>query len=104
MYRISRLLSMRYVAMQSVMLIQRWYRRCLARLEVRRRTTWHIFTSLEYCSEQDQLRVCCSKRKFLNLRMYTVFNFQLYNFFNDMMHLMGDRESPTLKPIFQHCK
>ena len=46
-----------FAALRAILIIQRWYRRYLARLEARRLQAWSIYESLEYANENDQTRV-----------------------------------------------
>ncbi|KAG8137312.1 hypothetical protein E2320_004578, partial [Naja naja] len=55
---ISLAVSPKSSAIKAAILIQRWYRSYMARLEMRRRYSLTIFQSIEYADEQAQMQVC----------------------------------------------
>uniref|UniRef100_A0A6I8NMC5 Serine/threonine-protein phosphatase n=1 Tax=Ornithorhynchus anatinus TaxID=9258 RepID=A0A6I8NMC5_ORNAN len=55
-------------SMKAAILIQRWFRCYMARLEVRRLSALNIFQSIEYADEQAQLQVC-DPTSFLSLSL-----------------------------------
>ncbi|XP_035514168.1 serine/threonine-protein phosphatase with EF-hands 2, partial [Morone saxatilis] len=55
--RLPPLLHAAVTTIRAAVLIQRWYRQYVARTEMRRRYTWHIFQSIEYSGEQAQIKL-----------------------------------------------
>ncbi|XP_057313547.1 serine/threonine-protein phosphatase with EF-hands 2-like [Hydractinia symbiolongicarpus] len=59
--------------LNSSIIIQKWFRRYKAHLEIRRRCAWKIFQEIEYSAEQDQIN--------------------LYNFFNEIVTSINNNGS-----------
>uniref|UniRef100_A0A1A9Z5T7 Serine/threonine-protein phosphatase with EF-hands n=1 Tax=Glossina pallidipes TaxID=7398 RepID=A0A1A9Z5T7_GLOPL len=74
-------------AIKAVILIQRWYRRHQARMEIKRLYVWEIFTTLEYVGEQDQVE------------LYNFFNALLTHIPNAAAEASGERRSSTPSPV-----
>lgn len=90
------------IAMKAALLIQQWYRRYLARMEIKKRYTWTIFQSIEYAGEQDQIQVSflvvvckiifCIPFIYFTWIVFILFHFRgkLYNFFNALLTHIPD--------------